>query len=45
VGLNPGVLKIVQKSALGGILGREAMHFSLELAVTNYLSTVPTART
>ena len=45
VGLNPGVLKIVQKSALGGILGREAMHFSLELAVTNYLSGVPTART
>ena len=45
VGLNPGVLKIVQKSALGGILGREAMHFSLEIAVTNYLATVPTART
>jgi sulfate permease, SulP family len=38
VGLNPGVLKIVQKSALGGILGQEAMHFNLELAVAKYLS-------
>ncbi len=44
VGLNPGVLKIVQKSALGGILGREAMHFNLEVAVTKYLSSSATAR-
>jgi SulP family sulfate permease len=44
VGLNPGVLQMVQKSELGEILGREAMHFNLELAVTNYLATPATAR-
>ena len=38
VGLNPGVLRTVQKSALGGILGREAMHFNLEVAVAKYLA-------
>jgi SulP family sulfate permease len=37
VGLNPGVLRMVQKSALGKVLGREAMHFNLELAVKEYL--------
>ena len=35
-GLNPGVLHVVQKSALGEVLGREAMHFNLEVAVTKY---------
>ncbi len=45
VGLNPGVLKIVQKSALGGILGRDALHFNLEVAVTKYLSTSTITRT
>jgi sulfate permease, SulP family len=44
VGLNPGVLRMVQKSELGEILGREAMHFNLELAVTNYLAAPATAR-
>jgi sulfate permease, SulP family len=44
VGLNPGVLQMVQKSELGEILGREAMHFNLELAVTNYLAAPATAR-
>jgi sulfate permease, SulP family len=38
VGLNPGVLQIVQKSALGEHLGREAMHFNLEVAVAKYLA-------
>ena len=44
VGLNPGVLRMVQKSELGEILGREAMHFNLELAVTNYLAAPAAAR-
>jgi high affinity sulfate transporter 1 len=38
IGLNPGVLRTVQKSALGGILGREAMHFNLEVTVAKYLA-------
>jgi anti-anti-sigma factor len=38
VGLNPGVLRMVQKSTLGQSLGREAMHFNLEVAVTKYLA-------
>ena len=38
VGLNPGVLRMVQRSALGETLGREAMHFNLEVAVTKYLA-------
>jgi SulP family sulfate permease len=33
VGLNPGVLQMVQRSPLGIALGREKMQFSLELAV------------
>ena len=37
VGLNPGVLNMVQKSELGQVLGRDAMHFNLEVAVTKYL--------
>jgi len=37
VGLNPGVLNMVQKSDLGEVLGREAMLFNLEVAVTKYL--------
>ncbi len=36
VGLNPGVLQMVQRSSLGQELGRERMHFSLELAVAKY---------
>jgi high affinity sulfate transporter 1 len=38
IGLNPGVLRIVQKSALGEVLGREAMQFNLEVAVAKYLA-------
>jgi high affinity sulfate transporter 1 len=36
VGLNPGVLQMVQRSPLGQALGREKMHFSVELAVARY---------
>lgn len=38
VGLNPGVLRIVQRSGLGEVLGREAMQFNLEVAVAKYLA-------
>ena len=37
VGLNPGVLQMVQRSSLGEVLGREKMQFSLELAVAKYM--------
>jgi SulP family sulfate permease len=36
VGLNPGVLAMVQRSSLGEILGRERMFFNLEQAVARY---------
>ena len=36
VGLNPTVLQMVQRSPLGEVLGREAMHFNLETAVAKY---------
>jgi anti-anti-sigma factor len=38
VGLNPEVLSMIQRSPLSAVLGRERMHFSLELAVANYLT-------
>jgi sulfate permease, SulP family len=38
VGLNPGVLSMVKRSALGEILGRDRMFFNLETAVTQYMS-------
>jgi anti-anti-sigma factor len=38
VNLNPEVLEMVQRSALGPILGRERMHFDLETAVAAYLA-------
>ncbi len=37
VGLNPDVLAMVQRSSLGEVLGRERMHFNLEVAVAKYL--------
>jgi sulfate permease, SulP family len=37
VGLNPGVLQMIQRSSLGSELGREKMHFSLELAVARFV--------
>jgi anti-anti-sigma factor len=36
VGLNPTVLRMVQRSPFGKSLGREAMHFNLETAVAKY---------
>jgi len=38
VGLNPDVLSMVQRSPLGETLGRERMHFNLEVAVAKYLA-------
>jgi sulfate permease, SulP family len=38
VGLNPDVLSVIQRSSLGQVLGRERMHFNLELAVAKYLA-------
>ena len=37
VGLNPEVLAVVQRSPLGRTLGREALHFNVQVAVTKYL--------
>jgi anti-anti-sigma factor len=37
-GLNQKVLAMVQRSPLGEVLGREAMHFNLEMAVAKYLT-------
>jgi high affinity sulfate transporter 1 len=37
IGMTPRVLAIVQRSPLGQLLGREAMHFNLEIAVARYL--------
>lgn len=45
VGLNPGVLAMVQRSPLGEALGREAMQFNLELAVAKYTELSATAKT
>jgi len=38
VGLTPGVLQMVQRSPLGKTLGREALHFKVEMAVAEYLA-------
>ena len=37
VGLNPEVLRVIQRSPLGDAMGRQGMHFNLEVAVANYL--------
>jgi high affinity sulfate transporter 1 len=37
VGMNPEVLEVVQRSPLGAALGRDGMHFNLEIAVAKYL--------
>jgi hypothetical protein len=36
--MSPRVLAVVQRSPLGHILKREAMHFNLEIAVSRYLN-------
>ena len=38
VGLDPEVLVMVQRSPLGKVLGREAMHFNLDVAIAKYLA-------
>jgi sulfate permease, SulP family len=40
VGMNSAVLGVVQRSKLGEVLGRDTMHFNLEIAVAKYLGTV-----
>jgi len=37
-GLDPEVLVMVRRSPLGTVLGQEAMHFNLEVAVSKYLA-------
>lgn len=37
-GLNPEVLRVAQRSALGDALGRERMHSNLDLALAKYCS-------
>ena len=37
VGLSPAVLRVVERSSLAERLGRERMHFNLEIAVQRYL--------
>jgi len=37
VGMNPHVLEMIQRSQMGKMLGREGMHFNLEIAVAKYL--------
>jgi len=44
VGLNPEVLAMVQRSSLAETLGRERMHFTLEVAVEKYLASLSTDR-
>jgi SulP family sulfate permease len=39
VGMNPGVLGVIQRSRFGGALARDAMHFNLEIAVAKHLGT------
>lgn len=41
VGMNPGVLAVVQRSPLGQMLQGEGMHFNLEIAVARYLNHTP----
>jgi hypothetical protein len=35
--MHPTVLEVIQKSPLGEALGRDALHFNLEIAVAKYL--------
>src|SRR5271166_2259312 len=44
VGLNPGVLQMVQRSPLGASLSQEAMHFNVEMAVAKYLAMSATTK-
>jgi len=39
VGMNPTVFAMIQKSRLAQMLGSDAMHFNLEIAVARFLRT------
>lgn len=41
VGLNPQVLSVVQRSPLGEALGRDGLHFNIEMAVARYQQLFP----
>jgi sulfate permease, SulP family len=43
VGMNPRVLEVIQRSKLADVLGRDAMHFNLEVAVSNFLGATTAA--
>ena len=43
VGLNPAVLRVIDRSVLRERLGRGQMHFNLEIAVRHYLRTAAPA--
>jgi hypothetical protein len=43
VGLNPSVLEVIQRSSLWPTLGRDRMHFNVEVAVARYLGAAPDA--
>ena len=43
VGMNPTVMTVIHRSPLGEALGRDAMHFNLEIAVAKYLGKETTA--
>jgi len=43
IGLTPAVLSVIQRSSLGATLGRERMHFNLEVAVAKYLGSAAEA--
>ena len=45
VGLNPGVLQTVQRSAMSHLLGLDALQFNLELAVAKYQTSRLSAET
>lgn len=45
VALNPEVLRVIQRSPLGQVLGRDAMYFNLEAAVATYLEQFGGSRT
>jgi anti-anti-sigma factor len=44
VGLNPGVLEVIQRASLGPTLGRDRMHFNVEVAVARYLQALEPER-
>jgi sulfate permease, SulP family len=41
VGLTPAVLRVIERSVLAEQLGRDQMHFNLEIALRNYLRATP----